>query len=66
MPTPDSIFNQERCRGLGNEYDVNLTYNYTEDVTFGVSLGWYVPGSALYSQNRDAASQAIASLGVKF
>ena len=24
--------------------DVNLTYNYTEDVTFGVSLGWFVPG----------------------
>ncbi|MDE2009772.1 MAG: alginate export family protein [Candidatus Omnitrophica bacterium] len=53
-------------RSLGNEYDVNLTYNYTEDVTFGVSLGWYVPGSALSNTNRDTASQAIASLGVKF
>ena len=55
-----------RIRGLGNETDVNLNYNYTEDVTFGVSVGWYVPGNAFLKDNRDTASQAIASLGVKF
>jgi hypothetical protein len=68
VPTTDEAYsnNKKDARGLGNEFDLNMTYNYTEDVTFGVSLGWYVPGSALYSQNRDAASQAIASLGVKF
>ena len=54
------------ARGLGNEYDVNVTYNYTEDVTFGVSLGWYVPGSALTSANNSTASQALANVGVKF
>jgi len=53
-------------RGLGNEYDVNMTYNYTEDVTFGVSLGWYAPGDALSNVNRSTASQAIVDLGVKF
>jgi len=53
-------------RGLGNEYDVNLTYNYTEDVAFGVSLGWYVPGSAFIVANRDTASQAVADVAVKF
>ncbi len=53
-------------RGLGNEYDVNLTYNYTEDVTFGVSLGWFVPGSAFSSNNNNTASQALADVGVKF
>jgi hypothetical protein len=52
--------------GLGNEYDVNLTYNYTEDVTFGVSLGWYVPGSAFSSINKDTATQALANVAVKF
>jgi len=51
-------------RGLGNEYDVNLKYDYTEDVTFGVSLGWYVPGDALSNVNRSTASQAIVDLGV--
>jgi hypothetical protein len=58
-------------RGLGNEYDLNFTYNYTEDVTFGVSLGWYFTGSALQSTvdgfaNKDAASQALANVAVKF
>ena len=59
------------ARGLGNEYDVNVNYNYTEDVTFGVSLGWYLPGSVFGSTvnggpNRNVASQALASVGVKF
>jgi len=53
-------------KGLGNEYDVNVSYNYTEDVTFGVSLGWFVPGDAFNKVNRDDASQAIADVNVKF
>jgi len=53
-------------RGLGNEYDVNLTYNYTEDVTFGVSVGWFVAGDAFNKVNRDTASQALADVAVKF
>jgi hypothetical protein len=52
--------------GLGNEYDVNLTYNYTEDVTFGVSLGWYVPGDVFTKNNNNTASQALADVAVKF
>jgi len=52
--------------GLGNEYDVNLTYNYTEDVTFGVSLGWFVPGNVFTKANDNTASQALGSVAVKF
>jgi len=51
---------------LGNETDVNLTYNYTEDVTFGLSLGWFVPGDVFTSANNGTASQAVANVGVKF
>jgi len=51
---------------LGNEYDVNLTYNYTEDVTFGVSLGWFIPGDAFSSNNNNVAQQALANVAVKF
>jgi len=54
------------ARGLGDEYDVNLTYNYTEDVTFGVSLGWFVPGNVFTSNNNNTASQALADVAVKF
>jgi hypothetical protein len=53
-------------KGLGNEYDVNLGYNYTEDVSFGVSLGWFVAGNAFADSNRGVASQAIADVRVLF
>ena len=52
--------------GLGNETDVTLNYAYTEDVSFGLTLGWFVPGDAFSKTNRDTASQALASIGVKF
>jgi hypothetical protein len=51
---------------VGNETDVNLTYNYTEDVTFGLNLGWFVPGDVFAASNKETASQAIANVGVKF
>jgi len=51
---------------LGNETDINLTYNYTEDVTFGLNVGWFVPGDVFTSANKDTASQAIANVAVTF
>jgi hypothetical protein len=51
---------------LGNETDLNLTYNYTEDVTFGLSVGWFMPGDVFASGNKDTASQAIANVAVTF
>ena len=57
----------DKKRGLGNEGDVNMTYNYTEDVTFGVSLGWFASGDALkFAGATKTASQAMVDLGVKF
>jgi len=56
----------DKKRGLGNESDVNINYAYTEDVNFGLSLGWFVPGDAFDSNNRSTASQALATVGVKF
>lgn len=53
-------------KDLGNEYDVNVDYAYTEDVKMGVSLGWYVPGKALTSANDTVASQALAHVAVAF
>jgi hypothetical protein len=65
--TPFYPVTKKGARGLGNEYDANFVYNYTEDVTFGVNLGWLVPGSALASTyNSKPASQAIADVAVKF
>jgi len=52
--------------GLGNELDLGVNYAYTEDVSFGLNVGWFVPGDAFANSNRTTASQAIASVGVKF
>jgi hypothetical protein len=57
---------KHNATNLGNEYDVNFTYNYTEDVTFGLSVGWFVPGDVFTSINNNTASQAIADVAVKF
>jgi len=53
-------------KSLGNEYDANIAYQYTEDVKFGLNLGIFVPGRAFTAANNDPAKQAIASVGVNF
>jgi len=53
-------------KDLGNEYDVNVNYAYTEDVTFGLSLGWFVPGKTFGGANDTTASQAVAHVLVNF
>ena len=57
---------------VGQELDLNLTYNYTEDVQMGLLVGWFWPGDA-YSKDtasslnqRVTASEAIASCKVSF
>lgn len=52
--------------GLGNEFDVEVMYDYTEDVQFGVNLGWFNPGKVFTSLNDDLASQAIVHGNVAF
>lgn len=51
---------------LGDEIDVDLIYDYTEDVQLGLNLGWFLPGDTFNSVNKDAATQAIASMKVAF
>ena len=51
---------------LGNEFDLDLTYAYTEDVKFGLSAGTFLPGKAFSSANKDSASQVLSSVSVAF
>lgn len=53
-------------RNLGNEIDGVVTYQYTEDVSFGLNVGMFKPGSVFDSKNSTAATQAIVSVGVNF
>ncbi len=59
---------------LGNELDLGVTYNYTEDVQFGVNAGWFFPGSTFVvaegdagiADNHEIASQLLANVNVNF
>jgi hypothetical protein len=45
-------------KNVGNELDLEMTYEYTEDVTFGLLAGWFFPGD-YYTElesNTNAAS----------
>ncbi len=53
---------------LGQEIDVTLMYDYTEDVQFGLCVDWFLPGRALTAINnqKEVANEVIASCRVEF
>jgi hypothetical protein len=69
---PGNVVNGDRDNYLGTEIDTWLTYNYTEDVQFGLSYGVFFPGSAFVegSSNatggRSTAQQLVSTVSVKF
>lgn len=59
---------QANKKYLGQEVDIQLLYDYTEDVQFGLLTGWFFPGrGALAKTSReDIANEAIVSCKVSF
>lgn len=53
-------------KDLGNEFDVNLFYDYTEDVQFGFKVGLFNPGKAFDGNNDSYASQVVGTMKVTF
>lgn len=51
---------------IGKEINFDLTYDYTEDVTIGTSLGWFFAGSVFDNENNSTAKQALVSMNVAF
>jgi len=51
---------------LGNEIDLLATYDYTTDVQFGLTAGWFSPGKAFNNVNNQNASSIIGSVKVVF
>lgn len=49
---------------LGQELDLYLTYNYTPDVTFGLTTAFFWPGDA-FSRD-DTATEIVGSMSVQF
>jgi len=56
-------------KDLGNAFDGTITYDYTEDVQFGLTGGYFIPGQAITRSSDPAqrnAAQVIGSMKVVF
>ncbi len=63
----DAAYNMDgNQRHLGDELDLHLTYDYTEDVQFGLMGGIFSPGKAFAPSQRKDATQVIGSMKVTF
>ncbi len=51
---------------IGSEVDVQVTYDYTEDVSFGILAGWFIPGNFYISPNDATAADVVSSVKVTF
>ncbi len=51
---------------LGDEIDMSLVYDYTEDVQFGAGMGWYWAKGAFSKDNRKIATQYLLNCKVDF
>ncbi len=52
--------------GVGQEVDLSLTYDYTEDVKIGTNVGWFIPGNVFRQDNEETAKQALVNVSVAF
>jgi hypothetical protein len=62
ISTTGSTLNKE----IGSELDIHVTYDYTEDVAFGLGLAWFFPGDVYENGADDTATQVISSVSVTF
>ena len=55
-----------KSKDIGWELDLQATYDYTEDVTFGLLAGWFFPGSFYSSLGQNTAVDVVSSVKVTF
>ena len=53
-------------KNLGQEVDLSLAYDYTEDVKLGLTAGLFMPGKAFLTDNNDPATTVMADVKVSF
>ena len=53
-------------KDLGDEVDLSLAYDYTEDVKLGLTAGFFLPGSTFQKTNDNMASTVMADVKVSF
>lgn len=51
---------------VGQEIDINATWDYTEDVSFGILAGWFMPGEVYYDNMDHYATDIVGTVKVSF
>lgn len=51
---------------VGHEIDLQANWDYTEDVSFGLLAGWFIPGEVYYDNMNDIATNLVGSVKVSF
>ena len=52
---------------IGQEVDIQAIWDYTEDVSFGLLMGWFMPNADTYQNNNNAiASDIVGTVKVSF
>jgi hypothetical protein len=64
LPLGKKVMN--RKTHLGDELDLSLIYDYTEDVRFCLVGSWFLPGDAFDDWNNDRATEVVGSVAVAF
>ena len=61
-----SAYTVRHDKNLGQELDLSLAYDYTEDVKLGLTAGYFLPGKAFLKDNNEMASTVMADVKVSF
>jgi hypothetical protein len=51
---------------IGSEFDVQANWDYTEDVSFNLLAGWFMPGTVYYNGQDKVATDLVGSVKVSF
>ncbi len=60
------VAGSKRHSYIGGEYDLQASYNYTDDVQFGLIYAVFTPGSVFRHPFDDIAQELVTSVDVKF
>ncbi|KJJ83379.1 hypothetical protein OMAG_002755 [Candidatus Omnitrophus magneticus] len=61
-----TVVNQNEEQYLGSEADITLTWDYTEDVQFGLLTAWFFPGDHFANSQDDVATDVVGSVSLNF
>ncbi len=57
---------EKRSPFLGTEFDLGVTWDYTEDVAFGFLAAWFFPGNFYYDQSDTTATDIVGTVKLSF